>query len=44
MIKLNDLKARFMEDPKFREESARNNKESAFIAALVRARTAAKLT
>jgi len=37
MTKLKDLKARFMEDPEFREEYA-------LVEALVRARAAAKLT
>ena len=37
MTKLRDLKKRLMENPKFREEYAR-------VEALVRARTAAKLT
>ena len=44
MTKLKDLKARFMEDPEFREEYARVDEEFALIEALVRARTAAKLT
>ena len=44
MTKLKDLKARFMEDPEFREEYARVDEEYALIEALVRARTAAKLT
>jgi len=44
MTKLKDLKARFMEDPKFREEYARVEEEFALIEALVRARTAAQLT
>ena len=37
MTKLKELKERFMEDPEFREEYA-------LVEALVRARTAAKLT
>ncbi len=44
MTKLKDLKARFMEDPEFREEYARVEEEFALIEALVRARTAAQLT
>ena len=44
MTKLKDLKARFMEDPEFREEYARIDEVYALIEALVRARTAAKLT
>jgi DNA-binding transcriptional regulator YiaG len=44
MTKLKDLKARLMEDPEFREEYARIDGEYALIEALVRARTAAKLT
>ena len=44
MTKLKDLKAGFMEDPEFREEYARIDEEYALIEALVRARTAAKLT
>ena len=44
MTKLKDLKARFMEDPEFREEYARIDGEYALIEALVRARTAAKPT
>ena len=43
MAKLKDLKARFMEDPQFREEYVRVAEEYALIEALVRARTAAKL-
>ena len=42
--KLKDLKKRLMEDPEFREEYARADDEFALIEALVRARTAAKLT
>ena len=44
MMKLKDLKARFMEDREFREEYARVDGEYALIEALVRARAAAKLT
>ena len=44
MTKLKDLKARCMEDSAFREEYARIDEEYALIEALVRARTAAKLT
>ena len=44
MTKLKNLKKRFMEDPEFREEYARIDEEYALIEALVRARTAAKLT
>ena len=44
MTKLKDLKARFMENPEFREEYARVDEEYALIEALVRARAAAKLT
>lgn len=44
MTKLKELKKRFMEDPKFREEYARVDEEYALVEALVRARTAAKLT
>ncbi len=44
MTKLQDVKARLMEDPAFREEYARAEEEYALIEALVRARTAAKLT
>ena len=43
MTKLKDLKARFMEDPEFREEYARIDEEYALVEALVRARTAANL-
>ena len=42
--RLQDLKKRLMEDPEFREEYARADDEFALIEALVRARTAAKLT
>ena len=44
MTKLKELKNRFMEDPEFREEYARADEEYALVEALVRARTAAKLT
>ena len=44
MTKLNDLKARFMEDPTFAKEYARVDDEYALIEALVRARAGAKLT
>ena len=44
MTRLKDLKKRLMEDPEFREEYARADDEFALIEALVRARTAAKLT
>ena len=44
MTKLKELKERFMEDPEFRVEYARADDEFALIEALVRARTAAKLT
>ncbi len=44
MTKLKDLKARFMEDPEFRKEYARVDEEYELVEALVRARTAAKLT
>ena len=44
MTKLKDLKKRFMEDPEFREEYARADDEFTLVEALVRARTAAKLT
>ena len=44
MTKLKDLKARFMDDPEFREEYARVDEEYALIEALVRARAAANLT
>lgn len=42
--RLKDLKKRLMEDPEFREEYTRADDEFALIEALVRARTAAKLT
>ena len=44
MTKLKELKRRFMDDPKFREEYARVDNEYALVEALVSARTAAKLT
>ena len=44
MAKLKDLKARFMEGPAFREESARIDGEHALVEALVRACTVAKPT
>ena len=44
MTKLQDLKKRFMEDLEFREEYARVDEEYALVEALIRARTAAKLT
>lgn len=44
MTKLKDLKKRLMEDPEFREEYGRIDDEFRLIEALVRARTAAKLT
>ena len=44
MTRLKDLKKRLMEDPEFREEYARVDDEFKLIEALVRARTAAKLT
>ena len=44
MTKLKDLKKRLMEETEFREEYARADDEFALIEALVRARTAAKLT
>ena len=44
MAKLKDLKARFMEGPAFREESACIDGEHALVEALVRACTAAKPT
>ena len=44
MTKLKDLKARFMEDPEFREEYAHIDEEYALIEALVHARTTANLT
>ncbi len=44
MTKLKELKKRFMEDPEFREAYARVDEEYELVEALVRARTAAKLT
>ena len=44
MTKLKELKKRRMEDPEFREEYGRIDDEFKLIEALVRARTAAKLT
>ena len=44
MTKLKALKERFMKDPEFREEYVRVDEEYALVEALVRARTAAKLT
>ncbi|MCY4110161.1 MAG: helix-turn-helix transcriptional regulator [Chloroflexi bacterium] len=44
MTKLKNLKKRLMEDPEFRGEYARVDEEFALIEALVRARSAAKLT
>ena len=44
MAKLKDLKERFMKDPAFREDYARAADEYALLEAMVRARTAAKLT
>lgn len=44
MTRLTDLKKRLMEDPEFRKEYARVDEEFELIEALVRARTAAKLT
>ena len=44
MTKLKDLKKRWMEDAKFREEYAKADEEYALVEALVRARTAANLT
>ena len=44
VTKLKDLKARLMEDPAFREEYASADSEYALIEAMIRARTAAKLT
>ena len=44
MMRLKDLKERFMKDPAFREEYAHADDEFALIEALVHARTAAKLT
>ena len=44
MARLKDLKARLMEDAEFREAYTRVDEEYALIEALIRARTAAKLT
>ena len=44
MTSLADLKKHLMEDPEFREEYERTDKEYALVEALVRARKAAKLT
>lgn len=44
MTTLKELKERLMEDPAFQEEYERADDEFALIEALVRARTAAKLT
>ena len=44
MTRLTDLKKRLMEDPEFRKEYARVDEEFELVEALVRARTAAKLT
>ena len=44
MTRLKNLKKRLMKDPEFREEYARADEEFALIEALVRARTAARLT
>ena len=44
MTRLKDLKKRLMKDPEFWEEYARADEEFALIEALVRARTAARLT
>ena len=44
MTRLKDLKKSLMENPEFREEYARADDEFKLIEALVRARTAAKLT
>ena len=44
MTKLKDLKTRFMEHPEFREEYGRADEEYVLVEALVRTRTAAKLT
>ena len=41
---LKDLKKRLMKDPEFREEYAPADDEFALVEALIRARTAAKLT
>ena len=44
MTRLKDLKKRLIKDPEFREENARADEEFALIEALIRARTAARLT
>ncbi len=44
MTKLRNLKKRFMEDSKFRKEYERVDQDYGLVEALVRARTAAKLT
>ena len=44
MTRLKDLKKRLMEDPEFQKEYAQIDDEFRLIEALVRARTAAKLT
>lgn len=44
MTKLEDLLARFMEDPEFRKEYERADEEYALIEALIRARSEANLT
>ncbi len=44
MTKVADLKKRWMNDPKFREEYERADEEFAIIEALIRARTDAKLS
>ena len=44
MTKVADLKKRWMNDPKFREEYERADEELAIIEALIRARTDAKLS
>lgn len=44
MTTLKDLKKRLMKDPEFREDYARANDEFVLVEALIRARTAAKLT
>ena len=44
MMKLKDLKKRFMKDSEFREEYARADGEYALVEAMIRARTKANLT
>ena len=44
MAKLKDLKERLMQDSAFREEYARAYEDFALVEAMIRARTAAKLT